>query len=314
MRLALFAALLATGGCERALGIHGSHARDASAGTDGGPGDATLDAVRDAIAEAASNDTAAVEVSPAEDRPSSVDAHDGPDGQATSDAASDAASTDAPVLMCAAAPKQTVTLYEYADGPNGPNVTAAPDACGYSFSVLPKSHSYAAVSPAVGKAAACGACLVVENLAGSKSAEVQVIEALNDNTSGGVAGVVSVEASVLSALSPNGSQVRVHYAPCSYGGTIQAAFKETNFAAAILFNQRTRITKVDIRGAGALAWTPMTLAPYNYWEPPAGYAPNATTAALRLTDEAGSVVQTPDLPIGRTFHDTGVQFPVCTPR
>jgi hypothetical protein len=269
-----------TGGVAGAggAGTGGGAGTNGSAGTSGGAGAGTPDAAADA------RDAASVDA----DAGVKSDASDGP-----------------PAPMCPAAPTQMVTAYIYAFGPHG---AAGLGQCGFPSEILPPERYYGAVGPALyAGSAACGGCLVVEDVARTKSVEVQIID------STGTDSAISIDAPSHAMLSVNGNNptVRVHFAPCSYKNTtIKAAFKEAGFAAAILFDHRTRPTKVEIRGQNDTSWISLVRQNFNYWFPPAMYT-SGGPAALRITDEAGSVVTTDALAITPAFRDTARQFPAC---
>jgi hypothetical protein len=322
----LVATLTFACGCEAVLGIHGSHARDGGAsapdGSAGASGSSDAAAGREAGVDGAAGATGGASggisgtggaaggggtggaPTPDAGADASMDARD---GAGTSDGSPDTSDGPTPA-PCPASPKQTVTLYEFADGPHG-NPNGNMGACSFPIALLPLSRHYGAVGRLFGDAAACGACLVVENLAETKTFEVQIIDSTDP-----MVNTVSVDKDVFQMLTAGGGaeQARVHFAPCSYGGTIQVAFKDPGSPSPILLNHRTRPTKVEIRGAGGTTWTPMTHQDYNYWTPPNGYSPGAGGAALRVTDEAGAVIQTGDLSLTTNFRDTGQQFPLCT--
>jgi hypothetical protein len=131
-----------------------------------------------------------------------------------------------------------------------------------------------------------------------------------------LSGVISVDRAVDRQLDPTGSNpnVKVHVEPCDYGGTIKAAFRGQNDPAVILYNFSTRPSAVWIQGIGNATWTQLFRTPYNYWEPLGGYSPGGGSAKLRLTNDAGSIVETAAfVAIDGVFHDTGAQFPPCTP-
>jgi hypothetical protein len=211
--------------------------------------------------------------------------------------------------LCPTAATRVVTALLLA---GDPRTATLPGSCEYPGSILPAGRAYAAVGSSLYNAAAgCGACLVVEDLAGTHSAEVQVIDwvpgAANND-------VINIEPKTHAMFSVGGNNpmVRVHFAPCSYQNTtIKVAFSDNNYAAALLFDYRTAPTKVEIRAMGATAWTPLVHVDYNRWNPPVGYSAPSGMAALRLTNASGDVVTTDNLAITPPFRDTGRQFPAC---
>ena len=319
----LCAAMAAAPGCEKILGIHGSHLADAGtgarvdsggvvdraegggsgggAGTGGSAGGAGTGVVGGSGGGAGTGGSAG-DAGTAGGGGSPIDARDASGG------------TDGPPLppACPAHPVQRATAYQLATGPNG---GGGQGRCSFPSDALPTARHYAAVDPELyDTAVACGVCLLVQNLAATRSFEVQVIEEIQLQPDA-VDHAISVDPDVRAALDPSGGnpEVRIRQVPCTTTPSIRIAFKEAGFPAVIVLDHRSRVINVELRGAGAADWTALSRQDYNYWIPPGGFNLHASSASVRLTDEANHQVTTGDLPITVTFQNTGQQFPDCTP-
>jgi hypothetical protein len=317
---------LAAGACGKVLGIHDSHLRDAAAGSpgdgaagDGGAGRGDAGGVTGAGgasgagglmggAGAAAGTGGAggaagtgVDAHPSDD--TRTDVKDAGDEAVVKDAAAEAPPT------CKPNPPTPVVAFQLASGPNNGDTTTG--ACEYPNDFLPRDkpgahHYYVAASSELFALGLCGACLVVENTQGAF--EVQVI----DSTT--LSKTINVDSAVFQGLGGNNPTVKVHVAPCDYGGTIQAAFRGQDDAAVILYNFSTRPKKVEISSPDGTPPYRLMTPPQqgNYWVPPGNYTPGSS-AKLRLTDDYGSVIETAALRIDGSYQETGVQFAPCTP-
>jgi expansin (peptidoglycan-binding protein) len=154
-------------------------------------------------------------------------------------------------------------------------------------------------------AQACGACLRVQNAAGTASVVVPVVEKSGAN------GLLLTKAA-MDQIMPNASLTTVSWSlvACDVQGQPVRYFikdgSNAGYVGVQVRNARYPIATISTVGSNAVA---LALQTYNYWE---STAAGAGPLTLRLTDINGQSFQDSGIKIQPQVETTGQgQFPVC---
>ena len=302
------ATVLASGACQKLVGIH-DYRRDA--GTASGRGGAEQGGAS-GVDGTAGRGGSGFDSGPADVSPDAQDPDARFDGSQLLDGG-DAG----PGLKACPAPTTywTGIAYRLSSGPHSAGNSQGE--CGFPNSELPSGMAYAAVDHTLyNSMPSCGACLHIEHASDpSAFAEVEVIDASGEVTASGDH-TFALDDAVHDQLMPSGDNPRIKawLVPCEAVQTIKLVFQTPGGIPAIsVLGTRLPLVSVEMK-TGATAYTAFTRGTEGsraIWSPPSGVT-SGPSATFRLTDQIGDSVEV-TVSVAGGVIDTHVQFPTCTP-
>lgn len=249
---------------------------------------------------AADSDATVVDVAP--------DQAEGTDGPP--DVGGDVGSDTGPAVACKQESALSGPLLVYAGGPNFGS-GAAVGVCGYPNKQLPAGRFFGAVDTALfAGAAACGACVHLQNADGTITADVQIIDQVNPAlpTTGHV---LSVDRAVHDMFATGGSDpvVQYRFVPCGVSGNIQVQFDTNTVSGSSLLIMNHRNPLADVEIETATGWKPLIRTPFNRWVIP--FIISGSSNNVRFADTSQRSVDAVALPFSAGLQDSGVQLPPC---